>query len=88
METPRIQSQTFCLSLASLALLAENQDEVKISDVTLLLFIAVALKSRNASPSMCCHPVTSPILPFKKVILYAFLNIKGTDIHCFKVFAV
>lgn len=69
---PLIQSQTFCLSLASLVLLAENQDEVKISDVTLLLFIAVALKSRNASPLMCCHSVTSPILPFKKIIRMHF----------------
>lgn len=36
---------------------------------------------------MCCYSVTSPILSFKKIVLYAFLNIKSTDIH-FKLFTV
>lgn len=34
------------------------------------------------------HSVTSPISSFEKIVLCAFLNIKSTDIHCFKLLMV
>lgn len=71
---------------ASVALSAEREDEVKFSEVASLILIAVAFKSTNAAPRICCHSVTSPILPFKQIVLYLFLDTQGTNIHQVKVF--